>query len=525
VLPTPLLITVFSRGKIRPKYAALDQTTLQLVQRLTEIFCKGIEKKKEAIQGELEKYENEDPHDYRLIRGLAALLMRRCTFEASSPVDPKTARRLVFTLAGQVGVVTSGEKREEIVKKAAEELKVTTQDLEKSLWSDFDENLVLKQFNPVNSDALIKYYNLGLTQTLLFKAVSVEFIVRGGNYKKIFRNIKRLGLMYYVETIGAERFRITVEGPMALMKMTEKYGTSIAKLLPTVIESEYWGIKADILRRREGFPRVYGFELDCREVWGQLAEPRGPETEPNRFDSHIEEKFWKDFSATKSGWTIKREPEPLILSGGTVMIPDFSLEKNGTKVYLEIVGFWTKEYLEKKIQKLRLLSLPNIIIAVDKKLGSQRRLSGVPGDVIIFERTVPLRLIVERLKRIESSILSEQMIRIQQIPLKLEDDVIDLREICRDSGVTTEALTKYIKENPQPGYVVVGDQAISEKLLKKIEAKLITHETKTLLEASRLIHEAGVTNPQSLLKLLGYEIRWHGIEPNKAIITRDASKN
>ena len=28
------------------------------------------------------------------------------------------------------------------------------------------------------------------------------------------------------------------------------------------------------------------------------------------------------------------------------------LKSTGTRIYLEIVGFWTKEYLEKKIQKI-----------------------------------------------------------------------------------------------------------------------------------------------------------------------------
>nr|MDO8132764.1 DUF790 family protein [Candidatus Njordarchaeum guaymaensis] len=522
MLPSPLLVTIFSRGKIRPKYAILDQATLQLVQRLIEIFGKGVGKTKERIYEELERFENEGRYDYRLIRGLATLLMRRCTFETSSPVDPNTARRLVFTLAGEMGVVTSGEKRAEIIENVAKELNTTTQDLEKSLWSDFDENLILKQFNPANSDALIRYYNLGLTQTLLFKAVSVEFTVRGGNYQKIFGNIKRLGLMYFVEAVGAESYRITVEGPMALMKMTEKYGTSIAKLIPIILGSEYWKIKADILRRREGFPRVYGFELNSKEVEGQLEEVRESNVERNHFDSYVEEKFWKDFSAMESGWTIKREPEPLILIGGTVMIPDFSFEKDGVKVYLEVVGFWTKEYLEKKIQKLRQLSLSNMIIAVDKKLGSQRKLSGLLGDIIIFERTVPLKPIVERLKRIEGDLISKQLTRIPEIHLKLEGDVVDLKEASRNSGVTAEALTMHIKDNPQPGYVVVGNQLVSEKLLKEIEAKLETLESKTLHEASKLIQEAMVTGPQSLLKLLGYEVKWHGIEPDKAVISREA---
>lgn len=525
MLPSNLLITMFSRGKIRPRYAILDEGTLQLARKLTEIVNNNIGAKKEDVNRVVDRLENDGRYDYRLVRGLATLLMRRCTFETNSPVDPRTARRLVFTLVGEVaGVVTKEARRTEILRKVADGLKVSAEDLEKSLWSDFDENLILKEFSPLSPDALIKYYNLGLTQTLLFKAVSVEFIVRGGNYQRIFRDIKRLGLMYFVETVGAERYKITVEGPMALIKMTEKYGTSIAKLLPTVLRSEYWRIKAEILRRREGFPRVYGFELDCKEVVGRLEELGESRTEPNHFDSSVEEKFWKDFSAMESGWVLKREPEPLILSGGTVMIPDFSFQRGDVKIYLEVIGFWTKQYLERKIQKLKQLNVSNMIIALDAKLGSKRRLSGLSGDIVPFERTIPLKPIVERLKSIEGDILSKQLARIQSIHLKLEGDVVNLKEISRGQGIATETLARHIIDNPQPGYIVVGDQLVSEILLKKIEAKLETLENRTLLEASRVIQEAGVTNPQSLIRLIGYEIEWHGIEPDRTMISRPRKK-
>jgi predicted nuclease of restriction endonuclease-like RecB superfamily len=524
MLPSNLLITTFVRGKIRPRYAPLSKETLQLVERLSVLFQNVIGQSKKALYEGLEKLENDGHYDYRLTRGLAVLLMRRCVFEASSPVDSKSARRLVFTLASEVGLPTTREKRGEIIRRVAEELKVTTEDLEKSLWSDFDENLKLKQFDRMDDEALIRYYNLGLTQTLLFKAVNVDFTVRRGSYKNIFRTIKRLGLMYFVETLGGDNYKISVEGPMALVKMTEKYGTSIAKLLPVILQSEYWKIRADILRRREGFPRVFTFELECGEVKGQIEAMSQYATESTQlFDSGIEEKFWRDFVAFGSGWTIRREPEPLVTSSGTVMIPDFSFEKDGAKVYFEVVGFWTTQYLEKKIEKLRQLSIPNMIIAVDKKLGASRRLSGLPADVIFFEKSVSLKPILDRLKKVEVDAFSKQLSKASQIQLKLEGDLVELKDISRQTDVPVEALKKHFEERPQSGYVGVGDQLISERLLKEIDAKLEslrTNKIMTLSEASNLIEGAGIKSPQTLLNLLGYGVRWHGIEPSKAEISK-----
>jgi hypothetical protein len=330
--------------------------------------------------------------------------------------------------------------------------------------------------------------------------------------------------MYFVETLGGDNYKISVEGPMALVKMTEKYGTSIAKLLPVILQSEYWKIRADILRRREGFPRVFAFELECGEAKGQIETTSQYATESAQlFDSCIEEKFWKDFVAFGSGWTIRREPEPLVTSIGTVMIPDFSFEKNGTKVYFEVVGFWTTQYLERKIEKLRQLPIPNMIIAVDKNLGASRRLSGLPVDIIFFEKSVPLKPIVDRLKRIEVDDFSKQLSKASQIQFKLEGDLVELKDISRKTDVSVEALEKHIEERPQSGYIRVCDQLISERLLKEIDAKLEALTTKkivTLSEASKLIEGAGIKNPQTFLNLLGYGVKWHGIEPSKAEISK-----
>jgi hypothetical protein len=80
-----------------------------------------------------------------------------------------------------------------------------------------------------------------------------------------------------------------------------------------------------------------------------------PSLQHNYFDSIVEEKFARKFLGLSAGlgWKLVREPDPLIVSGGRAFIPDFLFVKPGRKkVYLEIVGFWTPDYLERKFQKL-----------------------------------------------------------------------------------------------------------------------------------------------------------------------------
>jgi predicted nuclease of restriction endonuclease-like RecB superfamily len=525
VLPSALLITGFSRGKITPRYATLDEATLTLAVKLTDAIKENIGERKEKLLGALYRIENENKHDFRLIRGLSTLLMRRCYFEVQSQINPEQARRTVFKLATASGLATTREIRTDIIQRAANELSVPVEDLEKSLWSDFDENLVLKEFSPLDSWTLIRYYNFALTQTMLFKAVNVEFTVRGANFHKIFRNIKRLGLMYMAEDAGGGSYRISIEGPLSVLKMTEKYGASMAKLIPVILESDYWMIRANVLRRREGFPRVYGFEIHSREVEDRIETLQEPKSDTEQFDSNVEERFWKDFLAVDSGWTIKREPEPLITSSGAVMIPDFSFEKQGAKIYLEIVGFWTKQYLEKKIQKIRQLKQPNIIVAVDRKLGASRKLSDLPVDVILFDKTVPVKPILDRLKTTEANILSSQLDKLKTSQLALRGDIINLGDLSLQVGVSSEAVVQYLEKNPPTDYVVVGSQAVSTKLLREVRAELETlGEAIPFQKASESIEKFGILGSQRLLNLLGYEIEWHGIEPAKAVAIRKNKK-
>ena len=79
----------------------------------------------------------------------------------------------------------------------------------------------------------------------------------------------------------------------------------------------------------------------------------------------------------KSGWTLKREPEP-VPAGTQVIIPDFSLERAGVKIYLEIVGFWTEEYILRKAEKLKqveakMLLLVNEALACEKLTALEKR--------------------------------------------------------------------------------------------------------------------------------------------------------
>jgi predicted nuclease of restriction endonuclease-like RecB superfamily len=351
MLTSDLLVTKISKGKIEPVYALVNQDNQEIARSVISAFQEHVGR----TYGELiEELEGIEEINFRLIRGLAQILERRCVIETDSVIDPVAARKTVFEESG--GFITSKEGREKVLDKAARRLSIESDELEKALWADHEGNLVIKGLQTIAPEDLLRNYNLSLAQTLLFRATAMEIQVED-NYQPVFRKIKQLGLIYSIND-----GKISLEGPLSLFKLTEKYGSAFARLLPTVMQSSRWSLKASISRKTFQGKRIYDFTLDHtrKPIFGIESE-----TAEIGFDSAIEKEFYQ---LGFKGWTVRREPT-VLQAGKYAFIPDFSLERNDTKIYVEIIGFWTPEYLKHKIQKLnQLQEKESMILLVNRNL-------------------------------------------------------------------------------------------------------------------------------------------------------------
>ena len=514
MLPSNLLIARSRSGKIKPVYAPLEERYLELASRLIETYEAHVGKRQGELVRHRQQFED-DGFDYRLVRGLIALLDRSAVFEPRSHIAPKKARREVFTEANRYALVETNETKREVIAQAASRLGISPLQLEESLWSDAEDELVLERFAPPGPRELIQQYNLSLTQTLLFKAVSLEFTA-GGNYQRIFRRLKYLGLMYNVEQVGG-LYRVFVDGPVSLFKMTERYGTSLAKLLPSIVEAREWRLKAYILGGERQAPKLVELELDSDKVKELLKVPAAEETR-ERFDSSVEAAFARSFNALRLGWTLKREPE-LLTAGRYVFIPDFGFEKNGVKAYLEVVGFWTDEYLQKKLGKLRELDVENLLIAVDRTL-SCAKFKEVKGLVIFYDKKVPLKPVVDYLKQLEEKTIVQQAETIDSTRLGLTGDVIDVVQLADEQSVSAGAVMRWLQANPAAHYRLIGTLLISEQKLGVIAERLEALEGGTLPAALSVIEEESLSSPEKVLEALGYVVEWRGLDPDSATIRK-----
>ena len=98
----------------------------------------------------------------------------------------------------------------------------------------------------------------------------------------------------------------------------------------------------------------------------------------------------------REGWRLRREAA-VIEAGRNLLIPDFVFtHADGTEVALEIVGYWTPEYLAAKLGKLRSVKAPNLLVAVRRSLALEE--GALPSAVLPFKSRILLRDLLPRLE-------------------------------------------------------------------------------------------------------------------------------
>ena len=556
MLPSELLRTRISRGKIMPLFCAADfgnNTGYELANKLIAFFTDA-QTNKQSKGNLLQKISIlESEYDYKLVRGLCALLERRSVFRrlnpSSSIVTPMLIRRKLFEESSKQGLTLSDSQRQAIVQQIASQIHLSSNDIEALMWSDKDENLALIQFDIISPKDLILWYNLSLFQTLLFRCTRLEFYVKGGiHWKHVLRNVKKYGLMYTLEynsEVGQynDSVKCVLEGPLSLFKMTDRYGTSMAKLLPSIIGTPTWKISGSIVKKTDDGQKIYSIEMsndDSKEFLRSTIDTRyqnnGDKINDGDhvYDSSTEEEFAKKFyqrfdQNDRFGWKISREPDPLI-ADGKAMIPDFLFERFGRKVYLEIVGFWTKEYLERKAAKLKMLFRDNeknkknknidLLVAVNSELSCSQIETISKDRIFTFKKDVSIKPVLEHLRKIDAEITKEKTSD-TQIKLDKNDlELISVTQVALEHAIPETAALKILNAHYPDEYLTVGSYLISKQKIDAVNNSL--DGISEFIQACTVMksHKIPDVCHADLLSKLGYDVIWNDLDPNNATIVK-----
>jgi predicted nuclease of restriction endonuclease-like RecB superfamily len=518
VLPNNLLSVWKRKGTIQPRFAQASEDNMVVAETLIETYKQGIGKKKSALKNAAEELEDKG-YDFHLVRALSLLLDRKSIFKCASQTSPLELRRKLFRETGKTGPATSLKQRKNVIEKVAAETKVSVREVEESMYADLESELTLESFHPIAPQELLEKYNLSLAQTLLFDSTELKFTV-SGNWQNIFFRAKRLGLIY--EAYKSNQFWVKVDGPASLFKLTRRYGTAIAKLLPVIIANQKWTVEAKILWKFTN--SIYDFKLESWKHSPLFGRQRITES----FDSLVEEDFARRFKAVDSEWQLRREPEPVI-AGQQVIIPDFSFEREGIKLYMEVVGFWTKEYLQRKIAKLKKAE-ERILLAVDENLACERltKLEKQKSlNIIYYRKEIALPPVLRYLQDAYRQVQDRQRELLRELNITFTEPVIKFDDFAGRTGVSVEVVRSFLDEKTPENYVALPDSLIREEKIdqirKQIDIEIAKKGTLPLTEAIEITKKEGV-ELTSAIETLGYKIVWHSIDAEKAVVVKSENK-
>ena len=514
------LLTVWKRkGAILPRYAKFDAESSKVADALIEAYKNGLGKKKKDLRKTVEGLEDSG-QEYHFVRGLSFLLDKRSLFRGNSETVPLEIRRRIFCETGKSGPPTTPGRRKVVIEKIAAELKMTCDLVEELMYADLGEELILEEFESLSPKELLQNYNLSLTQTLMFDSTELRFTA-SGNWQRIFFLAKRLGLIY--DAYKDDDFWVKIDGPASLFKQTRRYGTAMAKLLPAIVANSEWKVKAKILWKYTN--ELCDFQLESLKH-RQLFENNQIAVS---YDSSVEESFATQFEALHSEWKLKREPEP-VLAGKKVILPDFSFERNGTKIYMEIVGFWTKEYVMRKIEKLKSTEV-NMLVAVNQALACERVSSLEKQkqlNIIYYKDRIPLAPVIQFLKQAFSETLSEQKKLLENLEVVLTEPFVEFEEFSKRVGVSADAARTVLLEKASDNYVFLTKGLLRKDIFNQIASEINKQMDSSgklkLLEAAKITDKEGL-DVTSVLEALGYKIVWHGIDSEKAEVMKSQKKH
>lgn len=336
-------------------------------QRRIDAFCKLLD----------------DESDYADTARRKAPALRQRVFRIAAAGHP------LVTVSDRLFDTSCAEMRNRIAK----ELGRSWAEIEDDLFADVIEYHRLKQFHGYSSArALLSRYNVAQIQAALFSALSMDLWVTG-DFKRILRSIRLARLMHSITRVSEGSYHIRLDGPASVLRETRRYGIGMARFLPALISCQGWRIQASIQTRTQ-----WRLNLLLSDQDGLRSHLPDDEV----FDSTVEADFAEKWGTEpREGWTMHHEAE-FLHSGQKTFVPDFVFRHpNKQPVFLEIVGFWTPEYIESRKQTHSLFADRRILMAIHESTKQHFQESVPDSRTIVYRNDLAVRPVLDALAAIE----------------------------------------------------------------------------------------------------------------------------
>jgi predicted nuclease of restriction endonuclease-like RecB superfamily len=330
-----------------------------------------------------------DAREHKVAKGFAKLLFDRSQFETSATIAPAEARLRLFRRARELGGVSlepgpwARPVAADVLAQVGAELGVGADELSSSMYADMREEERIVSMAPTDVGALVDRYHLALVQSLLLHATSLTVTLDAPTrprLRQLLRWVKFHQILFNASRTESG-IRLQLDGPTSIFSQSSRYGMQLAMLLPAVLLQERWRVEATILWTKA--------EVRKQLVIGPEDGLRTEKRDDGAYETREQLAFLERFPASAGPWQIAWGDTPMDLGGQGVLLPDFQFTDGERVGYLEIVGFWRRDWLMKRIELLRRYGPPNLVLAVSRKLKVDKDQMDLPQQVVEFSEIVP----------------------------------------------------------------------------------------------------------------------------------------
>jgi len=141
-------------------------------------------------------------------------------------------------------------------------------------------------------------------------------------------------------------------------------------------------------------------------------------------------------------------------------------------------------------------------------------------NLLFYDKKIPHLEIIKILRRYEEKQHAEEITKLDGMEISFGSDagVISLDDTAKRYGVSLEALKEVIKGEDMPDHSLFGDQLVSKHVLETIQGELM--DVKKHDDALKIFERYGIKAYSQALSLLGYRVKWSGLNPENAEIVR-----
>jgi len=352
--------------------------------RMLAVYKSGAGLTRRELHRSIENVLAAEPDcDRRRIAAFCKLLDECAEFQRDPHGAAAALRLQVFASAARCHPLVSRPDRMfshgemEVKRQIALELGRPWDEISGALYADVMACQRLRKFHGYPSaEALLSWYNVRQLQACLYRAESLS-VTPGRDFKTILRCAKLCRLLHEVRRLAPGLYRIELSGPASVLEQTRRYGVNLARFVPALLACRDWSMQAIVRTRRGGRVRL---EISGADGLCAHSPP------PPEFDSSVEETFAKAFGDERAGWRLCREGA-VLHEGQTTFVPDFVFRRaDGREVFLEIVGFWTPRYLEKKRETLCRFRRYRIVLVVARR--NARVAANSRDDLIVYRKAI-----------------------------------------------------------------------------------------------------------------------------------------